>query len=154
MAGAATTAVVTMSDFATAAAVIAAGVPFAVVMVSAEESFAGNKVSGQIRTDSIFDRPFGPTDDLDAVLGQGVDRAAANAAADQHVDPFAGKQSGKSAMSGISARNDTGRDDLSAFAIIDGELRGVSEMLKDESVFTGHGDFHSSSLVLERFGCS
>ena len=43
MAGAATTAVVT------------AGMPFSVVVVSAEESFAGNKVSGQIRADNFFD---------------------------------------------------------------------------------------------------
>ena len=138
----------------TATSVIAAGVPFAVIMVSAEESLAGNKASGQIRTDSIFDRSLGSADDLDAVLRQSVDRAAADASADQHVDLFAGKQSGKRAMSGISARNDGGRDDLPALAIVDGELRGMSEMLKDESIFTGNGDFHSSSLVLKPFGCS
>ena len=116
----------------TAAAVIAAGVPFAVVMVSAEESFAGNEASGQIRTDGIFDRSLGSTDDLNAVLCQSIDRAAADASADQHVDLFAGKQSGKRAMPGISARNDTGRNDLSVLAVIDGELRRVSEMLKED----------------------
>ena len=128
-------------------AVVAAGVPFAVVMVSAEESFTGDKVSVQIRTDGIFDRPLGSADDLDAVLGQGVDRAAADASADQHVDLFAGKQSGKRAMSGISARNDGGRDDLPALTIVDGELRCMSEMLKDESIFTGNGDFHVGSFL-------
>ena len=130
-----------------ATAVVAASVPFAVVMVSAEESFAGNEASGQIRTDGIFDRSLGSTDDLNAVLCQSIDRAAADASADQHVDLFAGKQSGKRAMSGISARNDGGRDDLPALAIVDGELRSVSEMLKDESIFTGNGDFHVGSFL-------
>ena len=135
MAGAATTAVVT------------AGMPFSVVVVSAEESFAGNKVSGQIRADNFFDCPFGSTDDLDAVLGQGIDCAAANASADQHINLFAGKQSGESAMPGISARNDTGRNNLPVLAIVDGELRRVSEMLKDESIFTGNGDYHVGSFL-------
>ena len=132
---------------AAATAVVAAGVTFAVVMVSAEESLAGNKASGQIRTDSIFDRSLGSSDDLNAVLRQSVDRAAADAAADQYVDLFAGKQSGKRAMSGISARNDGGRDDLPALAIVDGELRSMSEMLKDKSIFTGNGDFHVGSFL-------
>ena len=130
-----------------ATAVVAAGVPFAVVMVSAEESFTGDKVPGQICTDGIFDRALGSADDLDAVLRQSVDRATADASADQHIDLFDGKQSGKSAMPGISARNNGGRDDLSALAIIDGELWRMSEMLKDESIFTGDGDFHVDSFL-------
>ena len=128
-------------------AVVAAGVPFAVVMVSAEESFTGDKVPVQIRTDGIFDRALGSADDLDAVLRQSVDRAAADASADQHIDLFAGKQSGKSTMPGIPARKETGRNNLPALAIVDGELRRMSEMLKDKSIFTGNGDFHVGSFL-------
>ena len=132
---------------AAATAVVAAGVSFAVVVVSTEESFTGNESSCQIRADCIFDWPLGSADDLNAVLCQSIDRAAADASADQYIDLFAGKQSGESAMSGISARDDTGRNNLSVLAIINGELRCMSEMLKDKSIFTGNGDFHVGSFL-------
>jgi hypothetical protein len=130
----------------TAASVITAGVPFAVVMVSTEKSFARNEGSCQICSDCIFNRAFGSANDLDAILRQCIDRAAANASADQHVNLFAGKQSGKRTMSGISARNDTGRNNLSILAVADNELRSVSEMLKDESIFTSNGNSHVVSF--------
>ena len=86
-----------------AASVITAGVPFAVVMVSTEKSFAWNEGSRQIRLDDIFDRAFGSANDLDAVLGQCIDCATANASANQHVNMFSVQQSGKGTMPGISA---------------------------------------------------
>ena len=73
-----------------AASVITAGVTFTVVVMHTHESFSRDKVPRQIRTNSIFDCPLCSANDLDAVLGQGIDRAAANASADQHVNLFAG----------------------------------------------------------------
>ena len=129
-----------------AASVITAGVTFTVVVMRTHESFTRNQVPRQILSDDILDRAFGSANDLDAVLGQCIDRAAANASADQHVNLFAGKQSGKRTMSGISARNDAGRNNLSILAVVDNELRSVSEMLKDESIFTSNGNFHVVSF--------
>ena len=137
---------VAMSSFVTAASVITAGVTFTVVVMRTHESFTRNQVPRQIRSDCIFDRTFGPANYLDAILGQGIDRATANASANQYVNMFSVQQSGKRTMSGISARNDTGRDDLPALAIVDCELRRVSKMLEYSSVFTGYGNFHVVSF--------
>lgn len=137
---------VAMSSFVTAASVITAGVPLIVVMMSAEESFSRDKVPRQIRSDDILDRAFGSANYLDAILGQGIDRATANASANQHVNMFSVQQSGKRTMPGISARNDTERNDLSVLAVVDNELRSVSEMLKNESIFTSNGNFHVVSF--------
>ena len=89
----------------TAASVITAGVTFTVVVMRTHESFTRNQVPSQIRLDDIFNRAFGSANDLDAILGQGIDRATANASANQHVNMFSVQQSGKRTMPGISARN-------------------------------------------------
>jgi hypothetical protein len=139
---------VAMSSFVTAASVITAGVTFTVVVMRTHESLTRSQVPRQIRLDNIFNRAFGSANDLDAVLRQCIDRAAANASADQHVNLFAGKQSGKCTMSGISARNNGGRDNLSVLAVVHGKLRRMSKVLEYISVFTGHGNFHKVLLGL------
>ena len=137
---------VAMSTFVVAASVITAGVTFTVVVMRTHESLTRNQVPRQIGAHDIFDRTFGSANDLDAVLGQCIDSSAANTSANQHVNVFSIQQSGKRTMSGISARNDTGRNNLSILAVIDCELRRVSEMLKDESIFTSNGNFHVVSF--------
>lgn len=150
-AGTASATMVAMSTFVAAASVITAGMTFTVVMMRTHETITRNQVPRQIGAHNIFDRTFSPTNDLDAVLGQCIDRATANASANQHVNMFSIQQSGKRTMPGISARNNGGRDDLSILAIIHGKLRRMSKVLEYSSVFTGHGYFHKFLLALGIF---
>ncbi len=129
-----------------AASVITAGMTFTVVMMRTHESLTRNQIPRQIGSHNIIDRAFGSANDLDAVLGQRIDSAAANTAANQHVNVFSVQQSGKRAMPGITARNNGGRDDLSVLAVVHGKLRRMSKVLEYISVFTGHSNFHKVLL--------
>jgi len=85
-------------------AVVTAGVTFAVVMVIAVEVFPELQGAVEVGDNDIADAAFGAAFDLDTGIGQGVDCAAADTAADEELYFFSGEQGRQSAVSGISGR--------------------------------------------------
>lgn len=79
----------------------------------------------------------------DACLRQCVLSAAADAAADQSIDSVLNQKAGKSAMTAAIGIDHFCIGDRSVFHFINLKLFGVSEMLKNFSVFISNCDFHN-----------
>ncbi len=80
--------------------------------------------------------------ELNACLGKCHLCAAANAAADQHIDIELGKKTGKCAMSASVGVDDLCRKNFIAFNGINLELLRVTEVLKNFTIAISYCDFH------------
>ena len=80
--------------------------------------------------------------ELNACLGKCHLCAAANAAADQHIDIELGKKTGKCAMSASVGVDDLCRKNFIAFNGINLELLRVTEVLKNFTITISYCDFH------------
>ena len=126
----------------TAAAVAAAGMTFAMAMMVAMYSRVVGKVACQKIIDSLISLALyaaikGYADLCQSILGAGTDTTA-----DKGIDFFILQQSGQSAMAGTIAVKNVGFLYLIVFYGIDFELAGMTEMLKNKSIFIGNGNFH------------
>ena len=80
--------------------------------------------------------------ELNACLGKCHLCAAANAAADQHIDIELGKKTGKCAMSASVGVDDLCRKNFIAFNGINLKLLRVTEVLKNFTIAISYCDFH------------
>ena len=78
----------------------------------------------------------------DASVSQRHLRTHTDPAANQSVNFCSLQETGKRAVAAAVGIHDLFSDDLSVFNIIQLELLGMSEMLKDRSVFISHCDSH------------
>ena len=124
-------------------AVAAARVIFAVVVVIAVEVFPKLESSVEVSDDDIAYAALCAADDLDSGIGKGVDRAAADTAADEQIHVFGGEQSRQCAVSGIAGREAGFADNLVIGGFKDGETGGMSEVLEYGIVFASYGNFHN-----------
>ena len=86
--------------------------------------------------------------ELDAPLLQGGLGAAADAAADQHVDPLLVQEFCQGAVAAAVGADDLRSEDPAVFHLIDLKGLGMAEVLEDLAVFVGHCDFHVCSPLL------
>ena len=86
--------------------------------------------------------------ELDADVGQRHLRAHADAAANQRVDLGRLQKSGQRSVATPVGINDLRSRKLSVFHIVQLELLGVTEMLKDLSVLISNRDSHCNSSFL------
>lgn len=128
----------------TAAAVAAAGMAFAMAMAMMVAMYSRviGKVAGQeiiygLIGFTLYTAIEGYTGLSQCVLGTATDTAT-----DKGIDFFFLQQSGQSAMTGTVAVQNMGFLYLIVFYSIDFELAGMTEMLKNKSIFIGNGNFH------------
>ena len=124
------------------AGTVAASVAFAVMMMVAMEVFPDLQNIVHKGDGNCADITFSAADDLYSGVGKGVDRTAADTAANENVDIFFGKQCGKSAVSAVAGGELFFGDDLVVFGFKNGESRRVTEVLIDHVVFTSNSNFH------------
>ncbi len=125
-----------------AAAVITAPMIRIVFMVMTAEVAASIQSSRNKSLYEVIDVSGSAADDFDADLVQSHLRTAADPAADQHFDSERVEDSGQCAMTVFSGRDHAGTKQFIALGLIDGEFRGVPEVLEDFSVFTCDCDDH------------
>lgn len=94
------------------------------------------------------DVSFGSAHHLDSGVGEGVDCATADAAADEYVYLFAGEESCQCSVTGVAGGEDFFAYYIVSVDFIDGEFRSVSEVLKDLIVLTSYCYFHNIPLSL------
>ena len=83
--------------------------------------------------------------DLNAGLSQSALSAAADAAADQHIDGILSQQPGQRAVAAaVSAHHFAGQDPA-ILHLVDLEVLGLAEVLEYFSVLIGYRNFHSDS---------
>ena len=145
MAGTAAAAVIAVSPFVTATAVVAAGVPFAVVMVTALEIWIYLKFAFQKSGDDFIHIACRTADQLDPGFRQRHLRSSSDAAADQQIHATFLQQPRQCSMSGLTAGQSPLRNYLALFDREDRKFRRVPEMLEDFVVFTCDRDFHGIS---------
>jgi hypothetical protein len=143
-------------------AVMAALMPFTVVMMPAVVSFAMVMVMMVASGVGIkLERSFGQrlscrvcgaahtAEKLNASLGQRILSPNADTSADQSVSLGCFQEPGKCSMAAAVGIDDLLSDNLSVLHIIELELLCVSEMLKDFPVFKGYCDSHDSCSFLD-----
>ena len=134
-----------------AAAVIAAGVTFTMVMVMMVALDIGVKaeITGQV----IGNRCVGITGtaavELDAGLCQCHLGAAADAAADQNICIQAAQHACQSTMTAAVGVHHLRCNDCAVLHFVDLELLGVTEMLEDLTVSVSNCDSHDSFAPLD-----
>ena len=128
-----------------AAAVITAPMIRIVFMVMTAEVAASIQSPGNESFYDLIDVSGSAADDFDADLIQSHLRTAADPAADQHFDSECVKDSGQCAMTVFAGRDHAGTKQFIALGLIDGEFRGVPEVLEHFSIFAGDGNNHFSS---------
>ena len=90
----------------------------------------------------LSDIAFRAADDLDPGVGEGVDGAGTDAAADQDIDLVFGEKRGQRSVSGIARRKNAFPGDFAVRDLKHGKTGRVAEMLKDVVIFTSDCDFH------------
>ena len=85
---------------------------------------------------------------FDAGRGQRVDRTAADAAADEHIDALAGEQARQSAVALSIGTDDFRGDDSAVLHFIDFEIFAVAEVLEHFAVVVGDCDPHEECSPL------
>ena len=97
---------------------------------------------GQDAGDELHNSHIGAAVDagvqVDARSGQGVDGAAANAAADQLVHLEGGQEGSQGTVAAAVGIHNGGTDDLAVLHVIELELLGVAEMLDNCAVLIGY----------------
>ena len=117
--------------------------PFSVMVVVAMEVFPDLQNTVDKSNGDRPDISFSSAYDLYSGIGEGIDCTAADTSANKDIDILGGKESGKSAVTGITGRELFFRNYLVIFSFKDGKSGSVAEVLKDHSVFTSNCDFHS-----------
>lgn len=134
----------TVGTAVAAAAVVSAGVIIAVMMVVVVA--LGIRIKIQASTDKGFHCFIRITActaiQLDASLCQSHLSTAADATANEDVYIQRRKKSGQGTVSAAIGVNNFCIYDLVGFHLVEFELRGMTEMLKDLTVFIGYSDFH------------
>ena len=130
-----------------AAAMITAGMFFTVVMLVMIAPGIGVKIqlTCQERCYRLVRVAGNTAVQSDARLGQRHLRAAANAAADQHIRAQRCQQPRQGTVAAAIGLNDLGSFDLTIFRIVHLELFGVAEMLEDISVCISYRNSHLTS---------
>lgn len=136
---------VAMSAFVTAAAVVAAGVPFTMVVVTALEIGDYLKFALQKSVDDLIHIACRAADQLDPGFRQRHLRSSSDAAADQQIHAAFLQQPRQCSVSGLTAGQNPLRNDLAIFDREDRKFRRMPEMLEDFVVFTCDRDFHGIS---------
>ncbi len=127
----------------TSAAVVTAGMLLAVmVVVIAFCIGVVGKCSGNTGSNGIVCIPADTAEQLDTCLGKSHLCAAANTSANEDIHAKIRKQSCQRAMAASVGVNDLCLYNDAVPDIIHLELFGVTEMLKDFSVFVGYCNFH------------
>ena len=129
-----------------AAAVVTAGVPsLAVLMVMVIAVNIG--IVAQIYTEQCAHRRISvPADtavELDARFGQSCLRTSADASANQSVHAVLHQEACQCAVTAAVGVNDFRMSDFAVHSFIKLELLGVTEMLKDLTVFIGNCNFYN-----------
>ena len=127
---------------------VVAGMPFLVVvagmallvMVVAVGSCV-HQLAPQIGRHGLVRAAGCPGAEGDALLLQGGLSAAADAAADQHVDALFCQQTGQGAVAAAVGRKKPGGEELPVLDLIELEGLRVSEVLEHLAVVIGDGDF-------------
>ena len=135
----------------TAAAVIAAGVTFAVGVVAALDVGVIDQFATEECLHSLVGIALDAAIELDACLCQRHPGAAADAAADQDVHMERLKKACQRAVTGAQGINNLAGQDLAVLGMVDLELCGVTEMLIDFFVFVGNCDDHEISPYVNSF---
>ena len=132
------------------AAVIAAGVAFAVMMIVVVAADIGIEcqLSGQQGFHSSIGAAGDSTVELYACGCQGHLGTAADTAADQHICVQGGQNAGQSTVAAAVGIDDMGGNDFAILYIIDLKLFRVAEMLKDLAVFVGNCNSHNCDSFL------
>ena len=125
-----------------AAVVLAAPMIRIVFMVMTAEVAPRIQCSRNKSFYDLIDVSGSPADNFDADLVQSHLRTAADPAADQHFDSECVKDSRQRAMTVFAGRDNAGTKQFIALGLIDGEFRGVPEVLEHFSVFTCDCDDH------------
>jgi len=128
-----------------AAAVIAAGVAFAVVMVMMVALNIG--IKAQITCQEVCDRCVGiaaaATVKLNTCLSQGHLCTAADAAADQNICIQCAQNTGQGTVTAATGVDHFGCHNGAVLNFVNLELLGVTEMLEDLAVGVSYCNFHN-----------
>ena len=128
-----------------AAAVIAAGVAFTVmVMVVALNIGIEAKITGKLIFHCGVCIAPNTAVELDTSLLEGHLCAAADTAADQHICIQAGQNTGQSAVAAAAGIYNLGRNNSAIFHFVYLELLGVTEVLEDQTISVSDCDFHNA----------
>jgi len=126
-----------------AAAVIAAGVPLAMGMVSADSVGVEGQIAGQIGCNSGISAANHAGQRDNASLHQRSAGAAANAAADKNIHAGSREELGQRTVAAALGGNDQRVDDLLALHIVDLKLLSVAKMLEHLGVAAVIGNCNS-----------
>ena len=135
-----------MRTFAAAAAVVAAGMTFAVAVVIAAEIQPDFELAGKVLFGSGACIAGSAADNFDVGIVQRGNRAAADTAANNDIDIFSSQQRCQSAVSGIAAFEEFFAGDEIVFGGEQRERRSVAEVLKNFVIFAGNGYNHFLSI--------
>ena len=134
----------TATSVVAAAAVIAAGMAFAVVMVMMVALNVG--IKAQIASQEVCDRCIGVTAaaavKLNTGLGQSHLGAATDTAADQNICIECAQNTCQSAVAAAIGVYYFGSDDVAILHFVNLELLGVTEMLEDHTVSISNCNSH------------
>ena len=125
------------------AGTVAASMTFTMMVVVAMEVFPDLQNVVYKGNCHRADITFGTADDLYSGVGEGVDRTAADTAANENVNIFCGKQCGKRTVSAVAGGELFFGDDPVLFGFKDGESRCMTEVLKNHVIFACNCNFHS-----------
>ena len=136
-----------MVTAAAAAAVVAAGVSFIVMMAAAAEIFP--------ELQGVVEKGFGNFADIalsaahhkDEGRFEGIDGAAADAAANENIHLLFSQQCSQCPVAGVPGRDDFFTGDLAVQCFKNGKSGGMSEVLKHLMIFTSHCNFHKTLIL-------
>ena len=128
-----------------AAAMIAAGMAFAVMIVVVALNIGiVAKITGQVIFYSCVCVAPNTAVELDTSLLEGHLGAAADTAADQHICIQTGQNTGQSAVAAAAGIHNLGRNNSAVFHFVYLELLGVTEVLEDQTVSVSDCDSHNA----------
>ena len=122
------------------AAVVAAGVAFAVVVAANVGIIV--QVASQECFYSIIGIAGNAAVELDASLSQSHLCTAADTAADQNINTAAKEETGQGTVAAAVGIHDLGGNDVAIFDIVNLKLLGVTEMLENQLVCVSYCNFH------------
>ena len=122
----------------------AAGVAAFVVVMIAVEIGLDLKCAADVCFGNFTDIAGSSADDLDADIAQRIDRAAADAAANQNFNLFHSKHHRQCSVAGASAGKLLFTANDIIFDLKHRKSRRMSEVLKNLMVFTSYSNFHNT----------
>jgi len=127
-----------------AAAVVAAGMAVVVVMVAAADTGIVFQLSNQQSFHCLVGITADTAEQLDARISQSHLGSTANAAADQHIDLPGLQKACQRAVAEAGSIHNFRRDHLILLNFVDLKMRGMSEVLKDQTSLISYRDFQTN----------